>query len=542
MTKKKAKSTNSKSKKDIAKDLMSEVEPSFEEANPNLIDATEAFIEKNNNSEFHLDESTSEKKTSGIQAALHSFNTKKEEEKIVEDSISNEQEPEDFQLSSDHTLGSYLREMREKKGIDLKNIAITTRISFKILSAIENDDQKQFPNRTYLRGFVRSFARFVDANEDFAVELMERGFEAPIKTSIIQQDVDNTHDDYNGVELDETQSVYSKKIEDNFQNLKDLKINHSPVSTKLILSLGLAGIFLFGIGYGIYSLFTTTEKEVNERIVEKKKSDTVNEIALPAESVSNEEDQKTQTENEVAKTDIETNSSDKVQEEVIEAKTVENKVETEEKVVSTEPPVKVTEEKQVEEDKETIQTADNDAVVETNTKEKEEDLDNAIDDELRSFWEKEVSTIPLPTPLFQISSNNPLLNNPNVFPENIKTAYNSDSSKQHVFVNATRNDTWLSYKSDNRPIKSFILKKGRTLLIRGDEIRLFLGRFQAVDVFYNNQHLTANADGVKSLVFPVESAEKYKIPLFIYNPVLNKYYTLEEFEKGKKEFLSSQNN
>jgi cytoskeletal protein RodZ len=91
------------------------------------------------------------------------------------------------------------------------------------------------------------------------------------------------------------------------------------------------------------------------------------------------------------------------------------------------------------------------------------------------------------------------------------------SGKQNVFINATSGDTWITYKSDNDPIKKFILKSGRTLLIRGNTLRVFLGNINVAKVFLNNKPLNiVSRSGVKSLVFPQTEAEKYKLPLFIY--------------------------
>ena len=89
--------------------------------------------------------------------------------------------------------------------------------------------------------------------------------------------------------------------------------------------------------------------------------------------------------------------------------------------------------------------------------------------------------------------------------------------KQNVFVNAVYGDTWLTYKADDRAIRKFVLKKGRSILIRGELVRLFLGNVKSTEMFLNNRPLTINSrTGVKSLVFPQEEKEGYHLPLFVF--------------------------
>ena len=88
---------------------------------------------------------------------------------------------------------------------------------------------------------------------------------------------------------------------------------------------------------------------------------------------------------------------------------------------------------------------------------------------------------------------------------------------QAIFITAVKGDSWLTYKSDNDPIKKFVLKEGRSLLFRAKEARVFLGNLGAVKIFLNNKPLKVTSrTGVKSLVFPQEKSSEYVMPLFIY--------------------------
>jgi len=69
------------------------------------------------------------------------------------------------------TLGPYLRSAREAKGIDLREAAQQTRISINFLKAIEEEDFAKLPGVVFVKGFLKSYARFLQLDED---EVMNR--------------------------------------------------------------------------------------------------------------------------------------------------------------------------------------------------------------------------------------------------------------------------------------------------------------------------------------------------------------------------------
>ena len=88
-----------------------------------------------------------------------------------------------------------------------------------------------------------------------------------------------------------------------------------------------------------------------------------------------------------------------------------------------------------------------------------------------------------------------------------------------VFINAVDGESWLTYKVDDKDIKKFVLRQGRTLFLSGKVIRLFMGNTHSLKVFYNNKLINLNAtnkSGVKNLVLPEELKTKYLAPLFVF--------------------------
>lgn len=76
-------------------------------------------------------------------------------------------EPDDDAMS----FGRYLKALRREKDVSIESVAKETRVSLKTLQQIESEDFDQLPDEVFVKGFIRSYARFVDANPD---ELVQR--------------------------------------------------------------------------------------------------------------------------------------------------------------------------------------------------------------------------------------------------------------------------------------------------------------------------------------------------------------------------------
>jgi flagellar biosynthesis protein FlhG len=57
--------------------------------------------------------------------------------------------------------GPDLRRVRESRGVSLKQIAATSKISVRFFEYIEGDRFERLPATVYLRGFVQEYARAV---------------------------------------------------------------------------------------------------------------------------------------------------------------------------------------------------------------------------------------------------------------------------------------------------------------------------------------------------------------------------------------------
>lgn len=59
------------------------------------------------------------------------------------------------------SLGHYLKRSREEKNVSIEQVAYATRISLKMLRALEEDDHTALPASTFVRGYLQAYAKYV---------------------------------------------------------------------------------------------------------------------------------------------------------------------------------------------------------------------------------------------------------------------------------------------------------------------------------------------------------------------------------------------
>jgi cytoskeletal protein RodZ len=69
------------------------------------------------------------------------------------------------------TVGRLFQKEREEKKVSLETVSKETRISLPFLRAIEEDAYQLIPAETYVRGFIRSYAKLLHLNVDEILDL-----------------------------------------------------------------------------------------------------------------------------------------------------------------------------------------------------------------------------------------------------------------------------------------------------------------------------------------------------------------------------------
>ncbi|MCH8327252.1 MAG: DUF4115 domain-containing protein [Candidatus Marinimicrobia bacterium] len=158
-------------------------------------------------------------------------------------------------------FGSYLKHERELRGVPLEEISATTKIHIRFLQALENNQFDELPGEVFIKGYIRSFAKTIGSDEDEMI---------------------NVYNDMVGKAL--SPEVGDSLIEDK-----------PPVEKKSFLKLGLALVFLVGVGWGINFLihqFSDSSKKTSTLVAEPDRQETATiskSASLDADALSSAE-------------------------------------------------------------------------------------------------------------------------------------------------------------------------------------------------------------------------------------------------------------
>lgn len=81
------------------------------------------------------------------------------------------------------TAGGKLKQSREEKDLSIKEIATQLRLDTHVIEALEKNNYDRFPADTYIRGYLRSYAKLIGINGDEIISLYKS--EAPDPPEII---------------------------------------------------------------------------------------------------------------------------------------------------------------------------------------------------------------------------------------------------------------------------------------------------------------------------------------------------------------------
>ena len=365
------------------------------------------------------------------------------------------------------TIGKLLKETRTKNNIPLEDVANKTKININILRALEKENIETLPNKTYVKGFVKNYAKTIGLDLNQAIEAYELLYKEN------EPEVEAPTDEEEPVAAKESE-IDLGELQDRIQGIAGQLINK-----KLLAGIA-AVLVLFFVVKGIYNFFSTISNE-QSTLADSNETQTLEDDIKPKEASL-----------------FELENSKKI---AADNKEVE---ETEEastpKKVEEAPPQKP----------EAIATKEDDEVATNTSESKEEEPKEELAQGVLPFKE----FYPAPRNLFTLSESTDEVENPEVFPERFRKAM--DENKENLYIHALEGDTWLSYQVDGEDIKRFVLKKGKSLFLQAEEvILLFMGNFNAAKIFYNNKLVEADTrTGVKSLIFPEAQAANYEFPLF----------------------------
>lgn len=372
-------------------------------------------------------------------------------------------EPQTEESIPGHTIGPHLKNERERLGIQLKNVGQSTKISLTNLENLESDNLEALPDKAYVTGYVKSYAKLLNLNTSEALKLLDYTYEKFGKDQGPQEIV-----------IPQAQNAPTVSAP-----LPIAKIAAGVIGVLIVIAL----VVTIWMSLGDSS-------ETNESAVEEKTSIQEN------EAIENENTEITP-QTLTAETPL--------QEELPEA-TPSVSEDDESQSLSTETKENNAEEEPAPTPTKTVQTEKKEADSTQNEEQKEEEKEET--EEKQNFYKMARTLYSFDEDMSQDRINE-------LLPSRFRV--NPAEGIYSVFITASKGDSWLTYKSDDEEIRKFVLKEGRSILIRGKLTRVFIGNLGAVNIFLNNKPLKiSSSSGVKSLIFPQEQSSNFVTPLFIY--------------------------
>lgn len=71
------------------------------------------------------------------------------------------------------SIGELLRSKREAKKLSLNDINRDTKMSVKVLKALEQEDFGSFESEIYLKGFLKNYAKFLGLDAEYVLRMLE---------------------------------------------------------------------------------------------------------------------------------------------------------------------------------------------------------------------------------------------------------------------------------------------------------------------------------------------------------------------------------
>lgn len=137
------------------------------------------------------------------------------------------------------TLGEKLKKIRSDRRLSLNEVSRNTKIQVKYLECLENEDYDKLPAQVYTRGFLRSYAEFLGADEQLLVRLYEK--ELGIRKNLEK----SRHNSFQTPlsMLFPTALSFSK-----LRN-KPVRISSFVITPRMLVALGMTGLVVAGMVY-----------------------------------------------------------------------------------------------------------------------------------------------------------------------------------------------------------------------------------------------------------------------------------------------------
>jgi cytoskeleton protein RodZ len=371
-------------------------------------------------------------------------------------------------------IGHYLKMERENRKVSIEEVAYKTKINLNVLKHLEASELNHLPNKTYVRGFVKNYCKILGVDENKALDILDQTYGTTLEQKIPEANV---------VKIQKTDQPAKQSEDDEREEFNDklLIMARSLFNKKVLMAVTALGVAALIIN-ALVSFFTNLSNEQKQL---------AKEIQTESEQVTS------------------SNVTEDILPVLIQDETI--------KAANT----------NLFESKKLIdmqQSSVIEVIKEEKPRPKAEAKIEKIKEEKPLEVKKEVTQIPSGKfPFIKFSKAPEVTYNTDpkaqentkedIFPARYRQSM--DPTKANVFIHATNDDTWISYQVDDEEIKRYVLKKGRSVFLKGEVVLLFMGNVNSTKIFYNNELVTVDSKtGVKSFIFPNSRSADFELPLF----------------------------
>lgn len=169
--------------------------------------------------------------------------------------------------------GEILKKAREEKRLSLHEVALFLKINSRVLQAIEEGDQSQLPARTFLRGFIQSYAKFLKLDAQAVLQIFsEETSPPPPQTTPTNTPPPTSSDESNHLETtneERARAEESRQAEEKMEidviNLEKSILTQSQVAQDKLsyktIAVSIIGLILVGVLYFANSVIKKYQKE-----------------------------------------------------------------------------------------------------------------------------------------------------------------------------------------------------------------------------------------------------------------------------------------
>lgn len=364
---------------------------------------------------------------------------------------------------ANESLGCYLKRNREVRNISVEQVAYATRISLKMLRALEEDDHTALPASTFVRGYLQAYAKYVRIDtQDLLLRYQHHLATAPDtkKNSI------RSHYLY---------------VRERYQEKRRLVL----IIVLFATMLSVAGTYFM----------LKAKREHNKR------------LAQTAEQIQRQSEAQQIQPNIVGSGTI--NIKDQ---ESASALKSEKKEET--KAEKIDEKIKEKEEAVLKAEAEKKSNKENKAEAK---KPEEKPVEKPAPVVAAKPVEAKPIEAPKPVkPAEPVKTEAKSETKPETKPEEAKEAKNNQRKVHNLLLKTKDVDVWFRFQADDAPAKNVILKAGNAIMLRADKvIKIFSGNLGALRATQDGKEVSLlTTDKAKSFVWPLSEAANYPPPLF----------------------------